>query len=100
HNLQDLLDHIERAARKHDQVSLATVMEAVGTRSFGPLLLAAGLTTASPLSGIPGVSTAVGLMVLLIAMQLLCGEKEFWLPQWLMKRTVDHRQVCRAFDWI
>ena len=100
HNLQDLLDHIERAAHKHEQVSLATVMEAVGTRSFGPLLLAAGVTTASPLSGIPGVSTAVGLMVLLIALQLLCGEKEFWLPQWLMQRTIDHRKVSRAFDWI
>lgn len=100
HNLQDLLDHIEDAACEHHRVSLETVMEAVGTRSFGPLLLAAGVVTASPLSGIPGMSTTAGLLVLLIALQLLSGKREFWLPQWLLRRSVAHRQVTRAFDWM
>lgn len=100
HNLQHLLDHIEGAARESEHVSLQTVVEAVGTRSFGPLLLVAGVILASPLSGIPGVPTTLGVVVLLIALQLLIGEQEFWLPQWLLRRAVAHRQITRAFNWI
>lgn len=100
HNLQNLLDQIEATAREHDRISLASVVEAIGTRSFGPLLLTAGVVIASPLSGIPGVPTILGLMVLLIALQLLIGRQEFWLPHCVLKRSIAHVQVARAIKWI
>jgi hypothetical protein len=44
------------------------------------LLLLASVALASPLSGIPGIPTSMGVLVLLIAGQLIVGRDYFWLP--------------------
>src|SRR5690606_6693656 len=83
-SLELMLEHIAGAAHEHERVSLGLVVETIGSRSFGPLLLMVGVVLASPLSGIPGMPTMMSLMVLLIAVQLLFGGKNFWLPHWLL----------------
>lgn len=42
-NLEELLDRLDEAAEEEDDVTLDTVMDEVGRRSFGPLLLLTGL---------------------------------------------------------
>jgi len=99
-NLTQLLDQIEGVADEHDAVSLEALMQVVGRRSFGPLLLMAGLITVAPIVGdIPGVPTLVGLFVLLVAGQLVCGRQQLWLPQWLLKRSVQSDKVKKALGW-
>lgn len=95
-NLQQLLERLECAANDRDRVSLAEMMEAIGIRSFGPLLLLAGIILTSPLSGIPGMPTTMSIFVLLIAIQLLLHKDHFWLPQWLLKRSVDGSKLQKA----
>lgn len=95
-NLQQLLEKLECAANDRDRVSLAVMMEAIGVRSFGPLLLLAGIILTSPLSGIPGMPTTMSIFVLLIAIQLLFHKDHFWLPQWLLRRSVDGSQLQKA----
>lgn len=92
-NLQEMLDRIDRTADEEQTLSLGTIVESVGGRSFGPLLLVAGLVMTSPLSGIPGMPTSMGLLVLLIAGQLLFGKEHFWLPRWLLRRSVERSRV-------
>jgi hypothetical protein len=99
-NLEQLLTRIASAAEGHQQVSLGMIVEAVGRRSFGPLLLMAGIVLASPLSGIPGMPTVMGLVVTLIACQLLLGSRHFWLPRWLLRRSLDRRRICRTVGWL
>ncbi len=99
-NLQQLLDHIARIATEQERVSLERVVEAVGKRSFGPLLLLVGTILASPLSGIPGMPTTMSIFVFLIAVQLLSGRKHFWLPQWLLKRSVSANRLFKAIQWL
>src|SRR5690606_15941015 len=70
-SLVEVLDRLEEAAREQSDIALGAILEAVGRRSFGPLLLVAGLIALSPLSGIPGMPTTVGVLVLIIAVQLL-----------------------------
>ena len=94
--LEQLLDNIADAARERDRITLQQVVEAVGYRSFGPLLLMVGVVTTSPLSGIPGVPTVLGLLILLVAVQLLVGRRHFWLPQWLLRRWVPNRKLNQA----
>jgi hypothetical protein len=53
------------------------MLKTVGQRSFGSLLLLPGLMALSPLSGLPGMPTLFGVMVLLITGQLLIGRNEF-----------------------
>ena len=55
-NLTELIHTMERMERENAQVSVDDVVHAVGRRSFGPLLLLAGLITLAPIIGdIPGI---------------------------------------------
>lgn len=99
-DLEQLLDRIGESASDKDEVSLDTIVEGVGRRSFGPLLLMAGVILASPLSGIPGMPTSMGVLVMLIALQLLIGRKGFWLPRWLLKRSVARDKLDKTLKWL
>lgn len=100
HNLEQLLEHIADLAKDEQQVSMAQVVESVGDRSFGPLLLIMGLTLFSPLSGVPGMAIFAGLFVLLIALQMLVGRKHFWLPNFILNRSVAQSKLTKALDWL
>lgn len=100
-SLEQLLDRIGEAAAERDQVPLEAILDAVGRRSFGPLLLVAGLITLAPLIGdIPGMPTLMGVFVLLTAGQLLFHREHFWLPRWLLERSVTREKLCKAIEWL
>lgn len=100
-DLRQLLERIGNAARDRDQVSLRAITEELGSRSFGPLLLLAGLVTLAPLIGdIPGVPTLMAIIVLLVAGQLLIGRHHLWLPRWLLDRSVARGKVDKALSWM
>lgn len=102
HDLEQLVDRIDAAARDADPVSLGGILDFVGGRSFGPLLLLAGLITVMPLIGdIPGVPITMGLLVILIALQLLFRRDDhLWLPDWMLRRSVSRDRLCKALDWM
>jgi hypothetical protein len=100
-NLEELLDRVSEAARGHDRVSIGGILQIVGRRSFGPLLLFGGLIALSPIIGdTPGVPTMVGLFVLFITVQLLFGREYLWLPRWLLKRSIARESLCKALAWL
>ncbi len=100
HNLEEMLEHVAGLAEGEDKVSMGQVVESVGDRSFGPLLLMMGLTLFSPLSGVPGMAIFSGLFVLLIAVQMLIGRKHFWLPGFILKRAVAQDKLIKAIEWV
>ena len=97
-NLEQMLNRFEESARGQERVSLGAIVEAVGARSFGPLLLMAGVIMVSPLSGIPSIPTSMAIVLLLIAGQLLFRRKYFWLPRWLLKRSVASARFTRGVE--
>lgn len=100
-NLQELLEQIETAAREAGSVSLEQILDAVGRRSFGPILVVAGLVILAPLVGdIPGVPTLMAVFVLLIAVQVLMGRRQPWLPGWLRRRSVASDKLLKAIGWL
>lgn len=101
HNLEELLDRCDAAAQASDPVSLRILLQETGRRSFGPLLLVAGMVTlAPPIGAIPGVPTMIAVVVFLVAIQLLLGAKHFWLPAWLLNRSVPSDKLCKALNWL
>jgi hypothetical protein len=98
--LGQLLDRIGAAAHKEQNVSLGDIIEQVGSRSFGPLLLMAGAIAFSPLSGIPTLPTFLAVLVVLLAAQMLLHRRKFWLPHWLLNRSVSHEKVERGLRWL
>ena len=100
-SLLELLDQIEAAAEDSDKVSLDTVMDAVGRRSFGPILVLVGLIILAPLVGdIPGVPTLMALVIVLIAGQVLMQRKHLWLPRWLLERSIASDKLKKAIKWL
>ncbi|WP_447555216.1 exopolysaccharide biosynthesis protein [Vreelandella sp. EE22] len=96
-NLTELLQTLEQKARDMSRVSVKDIVDAVGHRSFAPFLLIAGLVTLAPvISTVPGIPSLMGLLVLLVSAQLLAGRKTFWLPAWLLKRSVSRKSFDKA----
>ncbi|SDS83484.1 Uncharacterized conserved protein [Halopseudomonas xinjiangensis] len=99
-NLEQLLDRVGELAHDNDEVSIGMVVESIGSRSFGPLLMLIGITLFSPLSGVPGMSFFMASFVLLIAVQMLIGRKQFWLPHYILDRSVEHGKLEKALGWL
>ncbi|MDX5445562.1 MAG: exopolysaccharide biosynthesis protein [Zoogloeaceae bacterium] len=99
-NLGQLIDRIRELARDNDRVSIGMVVESIGSRSFGPMLMLIGITLFSPLSGVPGMSFFMATFVLLVAVQMLMGRKHFWLPRFILDRAVERGKLQKALDWL
>jgi len=99
-SLEEMLDRIDESADNEGRVSLGRLVESVGNRSFGPLLLMVGVIMTSPLSGMPGVPTTMGVLVLLIAGQLLFRRDNFWLPRWVLRRSIAQSKIHKAVKWL
>lgn len=99
-NIEQVLSRIAQAADERQRVTMAVIMKHIGRRSFGPLLLLVGLILTSPLSGIPGMAIAMGFFLLLIAGQLLLGLDRFWVPRWLLDRSIERRKLDQALEWL
>lgn len=100
-NLTELINTMERMEREKAKVSVDDVVHAVGRRSFGPLLLLAGLITLAPIIGdIPGMPTLMAALVLLTSVQLLLGRETFWLPKWLLNRSLSRNKFDKAIHYM
>jgi len=102
-DLEELFDCIGEAAeqRPNQKVSIERIMDMIGRRSFGPLLLMAGLIILAPVIGdIPGVPSLMAVFVFLVAIQLLLGQEYFWLPKWLLQRAVPGDKLLKAVKWL
>lgn len=96
HNLTEMLDRLEERTHRQEQISLSAMLEAVGRRSFGPVLLLCGLIPASPLSGIPGLPSIMAVLVFVAVAQMLAGRRHFWLPDSLLRRELSREKFCKA----
>lgn len=100
-NMEQLLNQIRDSATEAGQVSVNAILNSVGERSFGPVVLLAGLITIAPLIGdIPGVPTILGLVVLLTLGQLLFQRNSIWLPSWIARRSVPQDKLLKGLDWL
>lgn len=100
-SLEQLLERLGGApAQADDKFTVASLLQTLGERSFGPLLLFAGAILMSPLSGIPGMPTTMGTLVLLVSLQLLLRRDHFWLPGWVLHRSIRRRKVEKAVEWL
>ncbi|MFA0811950.1 exopolysaccharide biosynthesis protein [Microbulbifer epialgicus] len=98
--LRQLLEQIESSCQDTERISLKLVLEAIGLRSYAPFLLLVGLILFSPLSGVPGMSTTMATLLLLVAIQLLLGRKHLWLPNWLLNRSISQKKMTGALHWM
>jgi len=98
HSVCDILDKLRELADRHDKVKIGDMLEAIGKRSFGPFLLIPALIDISPIGSIPGLPTLLGLMIAIIAVQMLLGRDHLWLPGFIANRSRKSEEVRKAAD--
>lgn len=106
HGLVEIIDRVMTLAEA-DRVSMQDVIEGFGSASFLPFLLIPALIVVSPLSGIPLLSSTLGLTIALIAAQMLVNRDHLWLPGFITRREIagerlraNLRRLHRAAEWI
>jgi hypothetical protein len=82
------LDALKRAAAA-ERVSLGTLIDRLGQRTYGPLLFAVGLIAMSPIGAIPGASVVCATVIVLLAVQMSFGNRAPWVPRTLRRLEVD-----------
>lgn len=95
-DLEQVIDRLDESAQERQEVSVGDILDSVGRRSFGPVLVVVGLIAASPLSGIPGLPSTIGVIVLVLAFQLLFHRQQLWLPRWVLDRKVSKSKFDKA----
>lgn len=84
----------------HDGLTIQEMLDRVGPRSFGAILLIPALILVSPLSAIPLMPTLGGLVIITIAVQAFFGRRHLWLPRVLAKRKLNKSQLTRAVRFL
>ena len=98
--LNDLLDGLEEVAKVRERSSVADVSDCLGRDAFGPVLLALGLLALSPIGDIPGLPTVMSVFVVLVGVQLAIGREGFWLPRFLLKRSIKSSRLRQAVSFL
>lgn len=82
------LQHFFFEAPPSERISLSDVLHLAGERTFGFLFVLLALPSALPIPA-PGYSVPFGLVLFLLALQLIIGAKTPWLPERVMKSSVS-----------
>jgi len=93
--LMGLLARVEDIAGG-ETVDMKTIIEALGNRSFGPVLLLCGLFLLTPLGMLPGLPMALGVIVMLFSVQLLFRRSHPWMPKFLRRVKVSAKSLERT----
>ncbi len=93
-----LLDTIAAQASNHNvgdlrDVTVRDIIAAVGSRSYGALLLLLGVVSISPLTVLPGANWFVAAITLLVALQMTFSARHLWLPSALLDVHIHRASV-------
>ena len=94
--MAEVIEEIHDAVEESGDTHVGDLLDAMGKTSFIPVLMVPALAVVSPLSGVPGFSSAAGLAIALVSAQLLIGREQLWLPRWLTERRITSRWLERA----
>ena len=85
--LRDFVDGPE------DRITLDMMLNRFGHRAFGALLFAVAL-----LCLVPGAAAPIGLVLALIAAQVMIGFRRLWLPGFVRRRGFSQRALARGLS--
>jgi hypothetical protein len=98
-NLSSLLRGLAERT-EGETVSMKEMLDAIGRRSYGPILLLLGFVAVSPLTIIPGSTWLIALMTLLIAGQIIIGRPVPWLPSRILKVEFPRTALVKGIETI
>lgn len=76
----------------HKRVSVGRILDVMGQRGFGPLLLLPSLLVISPVGELPGACAVLGAILFLISIQIVMGQDTPWFPRALRDITFSGKK--------
>jgi len=95
--LVDVLEQMKENT-EGDEVTLEDTLDALNSRSFGPLLLVPAIMAVSPIGMIPGMSIVTGCVLMLIAVQMVISKGRPWLPKRLLDFKFSRDKLTEGID--
>lgn len=83
---------------KGDKVSVEDLLNVVGRRSYGPVLLLLGFVAVSPLAIVPGLNWIVALVTLIFALQIIIGWPRPWIPSRILRLTFPRKYMVQGVE--
>lgn len=75
-----------------EEVTLNEILSIAGERTFGFLFVLLSLPSALPIPA-PGYSTPFGILIFLLAAQLIIGREQPWFPEKFRKKGFERSQI-------
>ena len=89
HTLEKMAEHY----RSSHRVTVSELLHGLRHRGFAVLMLVMVLPNCVPIPIPPGGSTLFSIPLLFIAIQMLLGRNEPWLPQWLRAKSLEQSSI-------
>lgn len=83
--ISSLLEDLAALALAHDRLSVADLIETMGARGFGPLVVILSGFLILPLGMVPGMPGVVAVFLILIGGRMMTGETSLWVPARLQR---------------
>ncbi|KTD06573.1 proton transporter [Legionella gratiana] len=77
------------------ELTFQRILQTLGDRAFGVVLLFFALPSALPFSTIPGVSLVFSVPILLFACQMVFARKTLWLPKFIAEHTIHQETISK-----
>lgn len=100
-NLEGVLDEIAEKCANDDtpnSLTLGEILDSVGHRSYGPLLLVIGLFAISPATVLPGMTWFAAALTLIVAGQMALGRPSIWLPRKALGAELPRAMVVSGIE--
>lgn len=95
--LTEILDALADAT-DGPRLTLGQLVDALGPRGFGPLFVVAAILVMLPTGAIPGMPLLVGIVLILLAGQIMLGWRKPWLPARLARIGIDRSRLHHTLD--
>jgi hypothetical protein len=87
-------------AGEAESVSVADVVETIGTHSLAALMLIFALIAVSPASLILGATAAIAVLEFVIIVQMVVGRRHLWLPGSISRLTLPGALLRTGIEWL
>ncbi|BCA94415.1 sugar transporter [Legionella antarctica] len=77
------------------ELTYQRILDTLGARAFGVVLLFFALPSALPFSAVPGVSAIFSVPIILFAWQMILARKTLWIPKILACRTIHQETIAK-----
>ena len=96
----EVYDKLEDAESENgnSKVSVGGILEALKHKGFGAFFIAPTIITILPTGAIPGVPAACGILLLLIAVQIVFGREHPWIPSKIKNIEFSKQKYKNAIE--